>query len=231
MNLPLSQQGLNTHRVNIPGLNPGWVDIGLVWVQDFIFLPLTLVFAGSDLNSIGVICLSKARTGTCRSWVCLHCEQGNSIRRCPFCVWGVWLISGYRRIKVGWVHIRGAQQFQGKEFTMAEEKHHRWRLLWMNCLHIQATSQKQTEVFYFLARIIFQTDGSGVITVTSGSQRFLSKTLTMQWSADKLSSGGGKTSRRQVKVSEMSLEINRLLKCKQNRVISLHSSFSGFWNL
>lgn len=80
--------GAQHHRVNIPRLNPGWVDIGLVWVQDFIFLPLILVFAGSDLNSIEVICLSKAKTGTCRSWVCVHFEQGNSIRRCPFCVWG-----------------------------------------------------------------------------------------------------------------------------------------------
>lgn len=88
MNLPLSQQGLNTHRVNIIGLNPGWVDIGLVWVQDFIFLSLTLVFAVSDLNSIGVICLSKARTGTCRSWVGAHCDQGNSIRQHPYSVCG-----------------------------------------------------------------------------------------------------------------------------------------------
>lgn len=85
---PLSQQGLNTHRVNIIGLNPGWVDIGVVWVRDFIFLSLTLVFAGCDLNSIGVICLSKARTGTCRSWVCVHWNQGNSIRRYPYCVCG-----------------------------------------------------------------------------------------------------------------------------------------------
>lgn len=83
MNLPLSQQGLNTHRVNIIGL-----DIGLVWVQDFIFLSLTLVFAVSDLNSIGVICLSKARTGTCRSWVGAHCDQGNSIRQHPYSVCG-----------------------------------------------------------------------------------------------------------------------------------------------
>lgn len=88
MNSPLSQQGLNTHRANIIGLNPGWVDIGLVWVRDFIFFSLTLVFAGCDLNSIGVICLSKARTGTCRSWVCVHWNQGNSIRRHPRCVWG-----------------------------------------------------------------------------------------------------------------------------------------------
>lgn len=88
MNFPLSQQGLNTHRVNIIGLNPGWVDIGLVWVRDFIFLSLTLVFAGCDLNSIGVICLSKAKTGTRRSWVCAHWNQGNSIRRHPYCVWG-----------------------------------------------------------------------------------------------------------------------------------------------
>ena len=88
MNFPLSQQGLNTHRANIIGLNPGRVDIGLVWVRDFIFLSLTLVFAGCDLNSIGVICLSKARTGTRRSWVCVHWNQGNSIRRHPYCVWG-----------------------------------------------------------------------------------------------------------------------------------------------
>lgn len=88
MNLPLSQQGLNTHRVNIIGLNPGWVDIGLVWVQDFSFLSLTLVLAVSDLNSIGVICLSKAKTGTCRSWVCAHCDQGNSIRQHPYSVCG-----------------------------------------------------------------------------------------------------------------------------------------------
>ena len=88
VNLPPSQQGLNTHRVNVIGLNPGRVDIGLVWVWDFIFLPRALVFAGGDLNSIGVICLSKARTGTCRSWVCVHCEQGNSIRRHPHHVCG-----------------------------------------------------------------------------------------------------------------------------------------------
>lgn len=88
MNLLLRHQGLNTHRVNNIGLNPGWVDIGLVWVRDFIFLSLALVFAGCDLNSIGVICLSKARTGTCRSWLCVHCDQGNSIRRHPHCVCG-----------------------------------------------------------------------------------------------------------------------------------------------
>lgn len=88
MNFPLSQQGLNTHRVNIIGLNPRWVDIRLVWVWDFIFLYLTLVFTGCDLNSIGVICLSKAKTGTRRSWVCAHWNQGNSIRRQPYCVWG-----------------------------------------------------------------------------------------------------------------------------------------------
>lgn len=88
MNFPLSQQGLNTHRVNIIGLNRGRVDIGLVWARDFIFLSLTLVFAGCNLNSIGVICLSKGKTGTRRSWVCAHRNQGNSIRRHSYCVWG-----------------------------------------------------------------------------------------------------------------------------------------------
>lgn len=82
------QRGLNTHRVNIIGLNPVWVDIGLVSVWDFIFLSPTLVFAGCDLNSIGVICLSKAKTGTCRSWEGAHWNQGNSIRCHPCCVWG-----------------------------------------------------------------------------------------------------------------------------------------------
>lgn len=82
------QRGLNTHRVNIIGLNPVWVDIGLVSMWDFIFLSPTLVFAGCDLNSIGVICLSKAKSGTCRSWVCAHWNQGNSIRCHPCCVWG-----------------------------------------------------------------------------------------------------------------------------------------------
>lgn len=145
MNFPLSQQGLNTHRVNIIGLNPGWVDIGLVWVRDFIFLSLTLVFAGCDLNSIGVICLSKARTGTCRSWVCVHCDQGNSIRRHPYCVCG-WDSSvdiergGIR----GWVTLhQGNAPFQGRGFTMVEGRHHRWTLLRMHCLHILATSQKR----------------------------------------------------------------------------------------
>lgn len=79
----------STHmRVNIIGLNPVWVDIGLVCVWDFIFRSLTLVFTGCDLNSIGVICLSKAKTGTCRSWVCPHWNQENSIRLHPNCMWG-----------------------------------------------------------------------------------------------------------------------------------------------
>lgn len=113
------QWGLNTHRVNIIGLNPVWVDIGLVSAWDFIFLSPTLVFAGCDLNSIGVICLSKAKTGTCRSWVCAHWNQGNSIRCHPCCVWGrnssVAMVGG-RGIRVVWLYIRGLHHFS-KDFS------------------------------------------------------------------------------------------------------------------
>lgn len=41
----LSQHRLNTHRVNITGLNPLWVDIGLVWLRDFIFSSPSLLFS------------------------------------------------------------------------------------------------------------------------------------------------------------------------------------------
>lgn len=149
-NLPVCQQGLNTHRVNIPGFNPGWVDIGPVWVQDFIFLPLTLVFADSDLNSIGVICLSKARTGTRRSWVCVHCKQGNSIRLWPHCVCG-WDssvdIEGLELVDStsgGAYHFKGKKKTEKKTFIVIESRRHRWTLLRTHCLHILATSQKQT---------------------------------------------------------------------------------------
>lgn len=58
----------------------------------------------------------------------------------------MWLgfISGYRRIRVGWLDIGGNAPFQGREFTMVEGRHHRWTLLRMHRLHILATSQKQT---------------------------------------------------------------------------------------
>ena len=137
MNFPLSQQGLNTHRVNIIGLNRGRVDIGLVWAQDFIFLSLTLVFAGCNLNSIGVICLSKGKTGTRRSWVCAHRNQGNSIRWHSYCVWGQDSSVAMGGNKVGWLYIGGLHHLN-TEFTMVVGRPHRWMLLRMHHLHISA---------------------------------------------------------------------------------------------
>lgn len=154
------QRGLNTHRVNIVGLNPVWVDIGLVSVWDFIFLSPTLVFAGCDLNSIGVICLSKAKTGTCRSWVCAHWNQGNSIRSHPCCVWG-WDSSvgiGGGGIRVGWLYIRGLHHFS-MDFTMVgvEGCTHRWALLKMQCLRVLAT-KGVLEESHFLPVVLLRTE-------------------------------------------------------------------------